>query len=117
MTNPTPTPSLFAHGSKWIRADFHMHTIADKEFSYSGDPNYFVSDYVAALKKADIHLGVITNHNKFDWDDFKALAKTARKEDICLLPGLELSVKDGLNGIHLLVVFSDSWISSKENEN
>lgn len=117
MTNPTPTPSLFAHGSKWIRADFHMHTIADKEFSYSGDPNYFVSDYVTALKKADIHLGIITNHNKFDRDDFKALTKTARKEDICLLPGLELSVKDGLNGIHLLVVFSDGWISNKENEN
>jgi chromosome segregation protein len=117
MTNPTATPSLFTHGSKWIRADFHMHTLADKEFSHSGDPNYFVSDYVAALKKADIHLGIITNHNKFDRDDFKALAKNARKLDICLLPGLELSVKDGSNGIHLLIVFSDSWISNTENEN
>jgi hypothetical protein len=28
-------PSLFEHGSVWLRADFHMHTPADKEFSYT----------------------------------------------------------------------------------
>jgi hypothetical protein len=60
---------------------------------------------------------VITNHNKFDLDEFKTLAKVARKENIFLLPGLELSVKDGSNGIHMLAVFSDEWISNKENVN
>ena len=59
-------PSVFQHGSAWVRADFHMHTAADKEFSYSKAPNYFVSDYVAALKTAGIRVSVITNHNKFD---------------------------------------------------
>lgn len=117
MTNPTPGPSLFKHGSTWLRADFHMHTLADKEFSYTGDQNFFVSEYVAALKKAGIRVAIITNHNKFDRDDFKVFAKTARKEEIFVLPGLELSVKDGSNGIHVLVVFSDNWISNKENAN
>jgi len=115
MTNPAPTPSLFKHGSTWLRADFHLHTLADKEFSYSGDPNYFVSEYIAALKKAGIRVAVITNHNKFDRDDFRVLAKAARKEEIFVLPGLELSVKDGSNGIHILVVFSAEWIINKEN--
>jgi chromosome segregation protein len=115
MTSPAPIPSLFKHGSTWLRADFHMHTLADKEFSYSGGPNYFVSEYVSALKKAGIRVAVITNHNKFDRDDFRALAKTARKEEIFVLPGLELSVKDGSNGIHILVVFSAEWIINKEN--
>lgn len=117
MNSPTPVPSLFKHGSTWIRADFHMHTLADKEFSYSEDPNFFVSEYITALKKAGLRVAVITNHNKFDRDDFRALAKNARKEEIFLLPGLELSVKDGSNGIHILVVFSDDWISNKENTN
>jgi chromosome segregation protein len=117
MNNPETIPSLFQHGSAWVRADFHMHTIADKEFSYPKTPTYFVSDYVAALKLADIRVSVITNHNKFDRDEFKSLAKLARKEEIFLLPGLELSVKDGSNGIHLLVVFSDEWISNRENVN
>lgn len=110
------TPTLFEHGSAWVRADFHMHTLADKEFRYSGDPNYFMSEYVKALKSAGIRIAVITNHNKFDRDDFKALAKHARKQDVFLLPGLELSVKDGSNGIHTLVVFGDEWISNPENE-
>lgn len=36
MTNPAPTPSLFKHGSTWLRADFHLHTLADKEFRTRG---------------------------------------------------------------------------------
>jgi chromosome segregation protein len=117
MSSPVITPSLFAHGSTWVRADFHMHTAADKEFSYTGDSNYFVSEYVAALKQANIRVAAITNHNKFDREDFKALSKHAKKEEICLLPGVELSVKDGSNGIHILVIFSSEWISNKENAN
>jgi chromosome segregation protein len=114
---PAESAALFKHGSTWLRADFHMHTMADKEFSYSGDPKFFVSDYVAALKAADIRVAFITNHNKFERDEFKELAKYALKQGIFLLPGLELSVKDGSNGIHMLVIFSDEWISNKENEN
>ncbi|MET3217376.1 UNVERIFIED_ORG: ABC-type lipoprotein export system ATPase subunit [Burkholderia territorii] len=102
---------VFAHGAQWIRVDFHLHTRADREFKYIGDDNFYNSNYVDALEKAGIGLGVITNHNKFDFDEFKALRKTALKKHIALLPGVELSVNDGANGIHTLVVFSDEWIS------
>lgn len=101
----------FAHGSAWVRADFHLHTKADKEFSYDGEDNAFVTAYVDALKKAGIGLGAITNHNKFDAEGFKALRKRARKEGIGLLPGIELSVADGGNGVHTLVIFSDEWLA------
>lgn len=111
----TGEQSPFAHGSAWVRADFHLHTKADKEFAYAGDENSFVTDYVAALKKAGIGLGIITNHNKFDADEFKALRKRARKEGIPLLPGVELSVNDGGNGVHTLVVFSDEWLEDGQD--
>ena len=101
---------VFAEGAQWIRADFHLHTRADREFKYAGDDNFYNSHYVDALEKANIRLGVITNHNKFDFDEFKVLRKTAQKKGIVLLPGVELSVNDGANGIHTLVVFSDEWI-------
>lgn len=26
------TASLFPNGSGWVRADFHLHTVADREF-------------------------------------------------------------------------------------
>jgi hypothetical protein len=62
----TTVSSPFANGRDWVRADFHLHTQADKEFSYTGEENSFAAAYVAALKKADIRLGVISNHNKFN---------------------------------------------------
>jgi len=113
MSRENSTPEIFKYGSTWLRADFHLHTNADRrEFQYSGEDNSFVSDYVAALKGAGIQIGVITNHNKFDLNEFRALRKKARREDIYLLPGVELSVNDGANGIHILIVFSDQWLDN-----
>ena len=108
--------SFFAHGSRWVRADFHLHTRFDKEFIYSEPEQDFVAGYVAALKKSETQVGVITNHNKFDLNEFKALRKAANREDIYLMPGVELSVKDGSNGIHTLVVFHPGWITNQENK-
>lgn len=105
---------MFKSGTKWIRADFHLHTRADKEFSFTGEDDRFISDYVEKLKKEDIKLGVITNHNKFDLGEYKALRKRAKRENITLFPGVELSVKEGANGIHCLIVFKEEdWINGK----
>jgi len=106
---------FFDHGSRWLRADFHLHTRRDKEFKDDESEKDFVARYLAALRQADIRVGVITNHNKFDYGEFKALRRAGKKEDVYLLPGVELSVKDGLNGIHTLIVFSDDWIANQEN--
>ena len=103
---------LFQNGATWLRVDCHLHTKADKEFFFSGEDNSFCSNYVDALENAGIRIGIITNHNKFDSGEFKVLRKTARKKDIFLLPGVELSVNDGANGIHVLVVFSDQWLEN-----
>jgi len=110
-------PIVFEQGAQWARADFHLHTRADREFKYTGDDNFYYSNYVDALERSGIRLGVITNHNKFDYDEFKALRKTARNKGIVLLPGVELSVNDGANGIHTLVVFSDEWIAEHNHIN
>ena len=107
---------FFTHGSRWVRADFHLHTRRNREFNASGNEQDFVVRYVEALKQADIGVGVITNHNKFCLDEYIALRKAAIKEGIFLMPGVELSVKDGANGIHTLVVFSDDWVTNKEQK-
>jgi len=100
----------FSHGAEWVRADFHLHTKADQQFSYTDDPNYYNSNYIEALQKAGIRLGVITNHNKFDHDEFKALRSTAKKQGISIQPGVELSIDEGFGGVHVLIVFSDAWL-------
>ncbi|MEW6653286.1 MAG: TrlF family AAA-like ATPase [Bacteroidota bacterium] len=100
----------FNNGSTWLRADFHLHTRADNEFKYDGNPNEFTKEYIKRLKENEIGIGVITNHNKFAHDEFKDLYSKAKKEEIFLLPGVELSVKDGANGIHCLIVFNyEEW--------
>lgn len=108
---------VFLNGSRWLKADFHLHTRADKEFGYQGEENSYLNDYVSALVGAGIQLGVITNHNKFDLQEFKLLRKKARSNGVGLLPGVELSIKDGQAGVHTLVVFADEWICNKEQAN
>lgn len=108
--------NLFEKGLNYVRADFHLHSQKDKEFKYSGETNEFVKSYVAALKQAGIGIGVLTNHNKFDKDEYKAIKKLAGKEDIFILPGVELTVKEGSNGIHTLIVFDpDEWLENGNN--
>lgn len=110
MSEATDGCSVFTNGSCWLKADFHLHTKADKEFTYEGKDDTFVSEYIAKLKEQKIGVGIITNHNKFDEGEYKALKKKASKAEILLLPGVELSVGDGANGIHTLVIFSKQWL-------
>lgn len=108
---------VFDNGSCWVKVDFHLHTDADKEFTYNGQPDRYITDYVDALKTAGIGLGVITNHNKFAFDEFKNIRKKARKQGIEILPGVELSISDGRAGVHTLIIFSDEWCINKESTN
>nr|VFK47507.1 MAG: hypothetical protein BECKTC1821D_GA0114238_10486 [Candidatus Kentron sp. TC] len=106
---------IFPNGARWLRFDCHLHTRADKEFSYAGEDNDYLSNYVDALEKAGIAVGVIANHNKFHFEEFKNLRKIAKERGIFLLPGVELSVNDGANGIHTLVVFSEAWLGNGQD--
>ena len=107
---------MFENGIETIRADFHLHTRKDKEFKYNGEDNDFVKLYVKGLIDAGIGIGVITNHNKFDENEYKAIKRAAKKENILILPGVELSVKEGANGIHTLIIFNpDEWIQNADN--
>ncbi|MCX8480329.1 MAG: hypothetical protein ORN58_00255, partial [Sediminibacterium sp.] len=108
--------SLFENGATWLRADFHLHTIKDKEFKFEGNQNDFFNQYIERLKTEKINIGIITNHNKFDKDEYSNLRKKAQKENIWILPGVELSVDDGSNGIHCLIVFdNEQWLTNGED--
>lgn len=109
--------SLFKHGSCWLRADFHLHTKADNEAfkGWDEDKLSFKKNFVQRLKQEDIRVAVITNHNKFDRDEFRTLKRQANKEEIFLLPGVELSVGEG-NGLHVIIVFEPkNWISGHDD--
>lgn len=107
---------MFATGLESVRVDFHLHTCKDKEFKYVGEQNNFAKEFVSELKQANISVGVITNHNKFDKDEYKAIRNVAKKDNIYILPGVELTIKEGANGIHTLIIFNpDEWLSNGDN--
>lgn len=113
VINDELSDSVFEYGCQWLRADFHLHTMQDKQFA---DKEATYDEYVNGLEKAGIRIGIITNHNKFNWHEYKELKKVARKKRIWILPGVELSVSDGAHGIHVLIVFDpDSWILSDKD--
>ena len=114
MSNITECSEFFPYGSQWVRADFHLHTDADREFSTNGAERYHQT-YIEKLRSAGIRVGLITNHNKFDFGEFKTLRRKAKREGIFLMPGVELSVNDGSNGIHTLIVFNDEWIANGQD--
>lgn len=102
---------MFENGSEVVLVDFHLHTHKDKEFKYTGEENSFIGDYTEMLAAKQIRLGIITNHNKFDFGEYRALRSASRKKGTLILPGVELSVKEGANGLHTLIVFNpDEWL-------
>ncbi len=104
--------NIFRNGSVWLKADFHLHTKTDKEFKYGGDESYFVRNYIDKLKKTDTRIGIITNHNKFDLNEYKEMQKNAWKENIYLVSGTEFSLKEG---IHVLIAFEDKWYAQENH--
>lgn len=113
------TIEFFKHGSQWARADFHLHTQADKEAFVNWNTENkrsFKTDYISALSREQIRVGVITNHNKFDYGEYKSLRQEARKNEIYLLPGVEFSVNDGQSGVHVCIVFEpNNWLLGEDD--
>lgn len=78
------------------RIDLHIHTLAsplDDDFVFSMDA---LIEHVDHNKLDAI---AITNHNLFDVRNYKSIQR-ALPEHVCVLPGIEVSVK----GFHCLVV-------------
>ena len=108
---------IFKNGSTWLKADFHLHTNSATEFKPKEDINKFPELFINKLLEQNIRMATITNHNKLDLGEFKAIRKLAEKNDIYVLPGIEFSVEQGAKGIHILIIFSDNWIYNQENKN
>jgi len=132
MTNMTSTTGKgFPRGAEWVAVDFHLHTLKDLGASrkplrdeYRGEDenghpkaNSFPRDWIGRLKEEQIRVAVMTNHNRFDRDEYRTLRQLGAKEGILVLPGVELGVKDGGGGIHTLIVFNpDGWVLNPDND-
>lgn len=104
-------------GSEYIKVDLHSHTQADKEFisSYKNNLEKFAQIYVEQLKKQEIGVVAITNHNKFAQEEFFMIRDKAKQEGILVLPGVELSIEEGKRGLHVLCIFPQELAENQNN--
>lgn len=125
------TDKQFPRGAEWVRVDFHLHTLKDPGASrkpfreeYRGEnenghpkANEFAKDWIGRLKQERIRVGVVTNHNHFDREEYKTLRQQGARDGILILPGVELGMKDGGGGIHTLIVFNpEGWVDNPEQD-
>ncbi|MDR1281345.1 MAG: AAA family ATPase [Opitutaceae bacterium] len=122
QSQPNLVSTPFPSGATWVRADFHLHTIKepgasrkDYRAEFKDRENDFPREFIQRLKQEEVRAGVITNHNSFDFAEYKSLAKQARAGGILLLPGVELGVRDGDSSIHTLIAFDPETLSADNN--
>ena len=84
-----------------MRIDLHTHTQNLK----SGDGNARVispTDYAKKMSEQNIEISSITNHNKFDKEEYDAVIAT--NPDLLLFPGIELDIDLGEEKRQIIVI-------------
>ena len=97
-------PSPPYPGSRFVRADLHVHTHKDTEV----DPAPDLARYVAAALQADIEILAVTDHNHVRF--VRSAIAAAQGTTLTVLPGIEISTHDG----HLLALFAADAVDALE---
>lgn len=112
MRNKWPFP-----GSKWYKFDFHTHTPASNDYCQN---NITAEEWLKKAMQTRLDCVVITDHNSGRWIDIlkrknNELYSCADKPDwyreLIIFPGVEITVTNSSNRIHLLAVFDPNYDS------
>lgn len=111
-------------GSKWWKFDFHTHTPKSGDYG-RGDESFksiLLEEWLQKAMESGLDCVVITDHNSGGWIDVlkaknKELQDLEAKPDwfreLTIFPGVEITVADSNNRVHLLAVFDPSCDSQK----
>jgi chromosome segregation protein len=110
-------------GVRWRRIDLHLHTPGVNSFSCpSGigmksatDRETVAALYAKRLADAKIEIAALTDYNGIREEWYDAIRSAADQYGILVLPGVELSLKEG-RGLHILVVFAEDTEPREVNE-
>ncbi|MCE7698781.1 MAG: DNA double-strand break repair nuclease NurA [Methanobacterium paludis] len=99
----------FKRGSEWRKWDLHLHT--PSSFDYKGKVTN--EEIIETLKFNDISAAVITDHHRIDVERINQLVELGKKENILILPGIELrSELGGRDSIHFIGIFPSENIAT-----
>jgi len=111
-------------GSKWWKFDFHTHTPMSGDYGRGSESfkNIQPEEWLQKAMESGLDCVVVTDHNSGGWIDvLKAKNKEFRDRevkpawyrDLTIFPGVEITVSDSSNRVHLLAVF-DPCCDSQE---
>jgi hypothetical protein len=111
-------------GSRWRRIDFHLHTPGVSSFQgldgmnvdSPDDQRRFADAYVQRLLDAGTEIAAITDYNGIREPWYTMIRGAAAERGVNVLPGAELSLTVGRNGIHILAVFPREAEPAEINE-
>lgn len=98
-------------GSLWRKCDLHVHTPLDHEWINTAESKAaFAKEFIEFAELQSLDLIAITDHNFCNHPDdliLPHIIKEGVAKAITVLPGFEITVKDG-SGIHILVLFKEN---------
>lgn len=88
-----------------MRIDLHTHT---QNLKKGDGPGRVISpeDYVGTMLKEGVGIASITNHNKFDLEEFNEVSR--QNGDLIMFPGIELDVKIGDKRRQVIIIANPS---------
>jgi chromosome segregation protein len=107
LTEPSETSS---RGATWHRLDLHLHSPHVPAFvtpkgTKREDRKGLADAYVEQLAVQGFSVAAITDYNQVNIEWFEVTAAKAMNRGITLLPGVEMTVRQGKLGLHILAIF------------
>jgi hypothetical protein len=106
----TESSETSGRGATWHRIDLHLHTPQVHAFAppkgiKREDRKGLTDAYVEQLAAQEFSVAAITDYNGVNAEWFEVTAAKATNRGITLLPGTELTFRQGQSGLHLLAIF------------
>jgi hypothetical protein len=97
-------------GATWHRLDLHLHSPSVLAFvppkgTKREDGRGLADAYVEQLAAQGISVAAITDYNGINIEWFEVTAAKATNRGITLLPGVEMTFREGKYGLHMLAIF------------
>src|SRR5699024_8051298 len=85
-------------GTRWYKADLHLHTPASKCFD---DKDVTAQEWVDRCLEQKLNVVAVTDHNTGGWID--EIKNAAEGTDLVVFPGVEVTCSE--SKVHMLVLF------------
>ena len=107
---PTGELQTSNRGATWHRLDLHLHSpnvpaFVPPQGTKREDGKGLADAYVEQLAAQGVSVAAITDYNGVNTEWFEVAAAKATNRGITLLPGVEMTFRQGKLGLHILAIF------------